>query len=228
MTRITAALLALALLACRQEAPPALPETRPPLALLTGLPWLFGEGFTLDAPKHPALARLEQDYDVRPVDGPEQLPAGGLLLAAQPHAMTAERLVALDSWVRAGGRLLLLADPWLTSGGELPVGDMPRQPLEFADTGLLAHWGLELDKGGPPAAERVERGLGGEAIQVSQPSRIIRTAGDCRIAGDGFVARCRIGDGQVTVVADADFANPRADPQALDALAAELQALRRR
>ena len=32
---------------------------------------------------------------------------------AQPLAQTAENLVTLDTWVRRGGRVLLLADPLL-------------------------------------------------------------------------------------------------------------------
>ena len=68
-----------------------------------------------------------------------------MLLAAQPRALPAEELVALDAWVRRGGRLLLLADPMLEWPSERPLGDRLRPPALFADTGLLQHWGLRLD-----------------------------------------------------------------------------------
>ena len=58
---------------------------------------------------------------------------GGLLLAAQPQALTAERLVALDDWVRAGGRLVLLADPSLRWESSRPLGDRFRPPYAFPD-----------------------------------------------------------------------------------------------
>jgi ABC-type uncharacterized transport system involved in gliding motility auxiliary subunit len=68
-----------------------------------------------------------------------------LLLMAHPLAQPAEALVALDAWVRGGGRLLLLADPMLEWPSERPLGDPLRPPPMFADTGLLKHWGLRLD-----------------------------------------------------------------------------------
>ena len=64
---------------------------------------------------------------------------------AHPLAQTAENLVALDAWVRGGGRVLLLADPMLEWPSKRPLGDPLRPPPMFMDTGLLAHWGLRLD-----------------------------------------------------------------------------------
>ena len=61
---------------------------------------------------------------------------------AQPLAQPAEDLVALDDWVRGGGRVLLLADPMLEWPSKRPLGDPLRPPPMFMDTGLLAHWGL--------------------------------------------------------------------------------------
>ena len=70
-------------------------------------------------------------------------------------------LVELDQWVRGGGRLLLLADPMLEWPSERPLGDRLRPPPAFADTGLLAHWGLRLER--PDSAEPVERTIAGIA-----------------------------------------------------------------
>ena len=234
MARGAAAALALLLLACGEKegansSAPVVAQGRATLHVTTGLPLFFADGFTLEGEKNPVIARLEQEFEVVPVDGPEQLPPGGLLLAAQPRAMTAERLVALDRWVREGGRLLLLADPWLTWGSEAPLGGDPgRPPVEFADTGLLAHWGLTLENGGPPALERVERRLGGESVRVSAPGRLGSGGGACTVAPDGFVARCRLGRGTAVVVADADLLNSGEDRAPLEAVVAELQELAQR
>ena len=87
--RVGPGLVALALAGCTSE--PATPAAKPDLALLTSLPIMFGESFGLDAPRSPLLEELEKNFAVTPVDGPEQLPAGGLLLAVQPQALTALR-----------------------------------------------------------------------------------------------------------------------------------------
>lgn len=205
MTRAwrTAASLLLLAAACRNDQPPAQGAPTKRLELLTSLPLAFGEGFSLNSPRHPLMAALERDYRVTLVDGPEQLPPLGLLLAIQPQALTAERLVALDQWVRNGGRILLLADPRFAWQGSSPLGDKFRPPFNYPDTGLLRHWGLslQLDQDGPAL-----RTLGGEEILTGSPGRLVAApASGCRSSGDGLVARCTIGRGRVVVVADADL-----------------------
>lgn len=226
-----AAAVALLLLGCRGEQdgatqPNAMAGGRPILHVISGLPLFLSEGFSLEGNSSPVVNRLEQSFEVVPVDGPEQLPPGGLLFAAQPRAMTAGRLVALDRWVRDGGRILLLADPWLTWGSEAPLsGDPGRPPVQFADTGLLEHWGLRLERDNTPAMERVERSAGGGTFQVSAPGRLIATGSPCSVDADAFVARCRLGRGTAVVMADADLLNSGEDRTPLDAVAAELERL---
>ena len=229
-----AALSALLTIGCREEAGPIQPSTdKPQVALLTSLPLAFGEGFTLDAAPHPVLKRLEQEFTVALVDGPEQLPAGGTLLAAQPQALTAERLVGLDKWVRDGGRLLLLADPQLSWESERPLGDRLRPPFAFPDTGLLAHWGLRLNS--PDESGPAMRQLGGAEVLTRSPGRLtVEDGSNCTVAADGLVARCAISKGRAVVVADADFiqvgrpgGQDGSTDRNLDALAAELSALAR-
>lgn len=219
-----AALLALA--ACESPAEPPVPATRPQLALLTSLPIVFAEGFSLETQRNELLAALEKEYEVMPVDGPEQLRPGGVLLAIQPQALTAERLVALDAWVRRGGRLVLLADPSLLWESELPLGDRFRPPYAYPDTGLLRHWGLTLGQEGVPAAEIVTHDLGnGISAEASSFGTLATSSRDCRLSHARTVARCRLGRGQVTVVADADFAMRQAVPgnqQAVVRLVGEL------
>ncbi|MFC7536589.1 hypothetical protein ACFQPG_04325 [Sphingomonas sp. GCM10030256] len=175
--------------------------------MLTSLPIAFAEGFSLDSVAHPAMVELEKQYAVRLVDGPEQLAARGLLLAIQPRAFPAERLVALDTWVRDGGRIVLLADPSLGWESERPLGDVLRPPAAFPDTGLLKHWGLTLyapEKAGPQTGT-----LSGHEVITGSPGTLASSIGNCRIEDSGLVARCRIGDGWAVVIADADFLNLR-------------------
>jgi hypothetical protein len=220
---------ALGVAAIRREPPPLPPQPageRPVLMLLTSLPLLFNEDFSLEGGGSPALKKLESRYRIVPISVTDaaELSKSGLLLMAHPLAQTAENLVALDRWVRRGGRVLLLADPMLEWASKRPLGDPLRPPPMFMDTGLLAHWGLTLDA--PDERGAVPRKLGGYAILTLSPGRL---RGACSITGDALVAHCRIGKGKATVVADADFLNAGAlGPKAgrsLDGLLLELAVL---
>jgi hypothetical protein len=201
---------------------------RPPLMLLTSLPLIFSEGFTLHEGGSKALAAIEARYRVVPIATTDaaSLKQARLLLLAHPLAQPAETLVDLDQWVRGGGRVLLLADPRLEWPSERPLGDKLRPPPAFADTGLLAHWGLRLDA--PDEAGPRQLQLGSRPIIAWSPGVL---SGSSRIGEAGFVARCRIGKGQAIVVADADFLNvdllDGPTENNLDALVAELAALER-
>lgn len=177
---------------------------RPALLLLTSLPLVFNEQFSLHGGGSPALAALETRYRVVPISVTDEadLAKGRLLLMAHPLAQPAEDLVALDAWVRRGGRVLLLADPMLEWPSKLPLADPARPPPMFVDTGLLAHWGLRLDT--PDERGPAERALGGYKIFTLSPGALF---GNCPISTDRLVARCRIGSGEAIVIADADFLN---------------------
>jgi hypothetical protein len=201
---------------------------RPRLMLVTTLPILFPEEFTLEGTGSKALTALESRYAVVPIGTTDAaaLGQGRLLLLAHPLAQTAENLVALDEWVRGGGRVLLLADPQLDWPSERPLGDRLRPPPAFADTGLLAHWGLRLNA--PDEAGRRGRTIAGRHVETVSPGSL---EGGCAISNDRLVARCRIGHGRATVIADADLlnveqlGNPAGDN--LDGLLAELAELER-
>ena len=223
---------ALALMPRDRAAHPA-PRTaaeKPTLMILTTLPLLFPEEFTLQGAGSKALTALETGYRVIPIGTTDasSLKQAQLLLLAHPMAQTADALVDLDRWVRKGGRVMLLADPRLEWPSKRPLGDKLRPPLAFADTGLLAHWGLRLSA--PSAPGQAAGYMGGQFILTQSPGRL---SGACDIGRDGFVAFCRIGKGKATVVADADFLNvgsPGIHPegeQNLRALIAELAALER-
>jgi hypothetical protein len=222
---VTAAFLlgAAALSSC--ERTPA-HEQKPTLLLLTSLPLVFGEQFSLEGHGSPALDALERRYRVVPISvtSPADLGKGRLLLMAHPLAQTAENLVALDEWVRAGGRVLLLADPMLEWPSERPLGDPLRPPPMFMDTGLLRHWGLRLDS--PDERGPEARRVGNYEVLADSPGALF---GGCSITADRFVAHSRIGRGQATIVADADWLNAggsgRNGGRNLDALLGELAAM---
>ena len=202
---------------------------KPELLLLSALPIVFPEEFTLEGGGSPALTALEARYRVRPISTAHagNLEGRRLLLMAQPQAQPAEALVELDQWVRDGGRLLLLADPVLQWASELPLGDIRRPPFAFADTGLLGHWGLRLDAPeqlGPASFE-----LGGKTVHALSPGTLVSRGDQCEVEAAGLVARCRIGRGFATIIADADFIDVegRRDPQRTSNLRIMLDELER-
>ena len=160
--------------------PPRAPSERPALLLLTSLPLLFGDDFSLQQTGSPAMKALEERYRVVPISVADaaELGKGRLLLMAHPLAQPAEDLIALDKWVRGGGRVLLLADPMLEWPSERALGDRLRPPLMFMDAGLLAHWGLRLD---PPEQRgtRIEK-LGGFDVATQSRRAIVRLVQDRR------------------------------------------------
>ena len=215
---VIAVLAAVVLLSLARRAPAVPPERppaeRPELMVLTTLPIVFPEQLTLDAPASPALEALQSRYRVVPISVSAGSELGGrkLLLMAQPQAQPAEALVDLDEWVRRGGRVLLLADPALEWPSERPLGDLLRPPLAFADTGLLGHWGLRLEPpgdGGPAA-----RDVNGRVLRTGSAGTLVATGRNCATVANGLIARCRLGQGDATVIADADFLNSGSRGQA--------------
>jgi len=200
---------------------------RPALMLLTTLPLVFPDEFSLQGGGSKALTALETRYRVVAISTTDagSLGHGRLLLLAHPPAQPAEALVDLDRWVRDGGRVLLLADPRLDWPSSRPLGDKFRPPPAFADTGLLAHWGLQLEPPDEPGP--AQRQLGERLIRTASPGTL---SGSCRVVS-GFVAHCSIGKGEATVVADADFLNVEqldgATNSNLNGLLAELATLER-
>lgn len=177
---------------------------KPRLALLTSLPIILGEDFSLKGNGSPALTALSAHFKVVPIStsSAAELQKARLLLMAQPQAQTPENLVALDNWVRAGGRALLLADPMLEWPSKRSLGDPLRPPPQFADTGLLAHWGLRLDA--PDQRGSTSRGMAGYRIVTVSPGALY---GSCQISPDRLIADCQVGHGRAVTVADADLLN---------------------
>ena len=190
----------------RREAP-----TGPGLGLFTSLPVYWNEAADLsgllDKAQQPHWAReaLERRYTLRPLD---VLAGLSYLLIAQPRPLSPAENVALDGWVRGGGRLLLFADPMLTAHSTFAIGDKRRPQDVVMLSPILARWGLALqfDEGQPDGEHAVA--FDGGTLPVDLPGRLglARTAdtvGTCRLLAQGLVADCTIGRGHALVVADA-------------------------
>lgn len=177
---------------------------KPELMLLTSLPIVFSEEFSLDQKGSPLLDELGKSYRVVPIDTADKktLARAKLLMMAQPRAQAPEDLVALDEWVRGGGRLLLFADPMLEWPNDKPLGDLTRPPVMFADTGLLGHWGLRLDA--PNQRGPVIGMIEGKSFTTVSSGTL---HGGCAISDARLIARCDIGKGKAVIVADADLLN---------------------
>ncbi|HSG34712.1 MAG TPA: ABC transporter [Sphingomonadaceae bacterium] len=193
------------------------PGNDAPLALFTSLPlyWTESEdiGELLDdsSQLHWARRALERQEVLHPLDylATGNLEQYGALLVAQPRALSPEENVALDNWVRSGGRLLLFTDPLLTAESRFGLGD-PRRP---ADVGLLspilARWGLELtfDPDQPEGVRTAE--VLGEQMPVEMAGKLVDfpvppgATSECRLLADGLAADCTIGAGGALVIADA-------------------------
>jgi hypothetical protein len=230
-TSALAAAALLALLAACDRAPaaaPAAPENGAPrakLGLMTSLPlyWPLEAGVEEIAAGRVALpwqrSALEQAYQIEPLDSlapipgltanaPATDPLAGLtrLAVIQPRGLSPADNVALDSWVRAGGRLLLVLDPALTGDYDLALGD-PRRPADSAlIPPVVARWGLAVRFDEGQADSVTEQALGEAALPLVLAGEVTFTdpsAAACTLLADGAAARCSVGKGEVTLIADA-------------------------
>ena len=224
-----AASLLLALAACDKPAPSE-PTNKPELGLMSSLPilWAGNDAFASlaegDSPAHWAKTALEGRYTLDPVDTltAQTLAGKEVLLLAQPRVLSPQENVALDTWVRAGGKVLLFADPQLVGDYDYPIGD-PRRPLDTALLSpILARWGLELMQGAG-TVEVLEIGGSEMAIAAAGTFRQIPAEGStCTVTLENVLATCAIGKGRVVVLADAtlveDPVGGAGSPDALNAL----------
>jgi hypothetical protein len=230
LERVLAAALLILASGCRAEdaAPTGPPDQqsgqRPELALMGTIPlyWgeegAFGDALSGNATPHWARAQLEARYTLRPLDTLSEASLAGVddLLLAQPRALSGAENVALDEWVRGGGRLLLFADPLVTGESRFPIGDRRRPQGAILLSPILGRWGLQLEFD-DSRAEGVT--LAGGTIPVNLPGAFV-SEGDCTVQSDGVLARCAIGEGRVLALADSavlDLYDPHpAAPPALD------------
>lgn len=209
-------------------------EPRDRVGLFTTLPLYWREASGISELLGPeaaapwARAVIERDYELVPLDAlsGEGAILGGLdrLLLAQPRTLSPAENVALDAWVRQGGRLLLFADPLLTGESRFALGDK-RRPQDVALLSpILSHWGLQLrfDED-QPAGERLAP-LGEIVMPINAAGRFSYRPADepdtsCIPRSCGLIAECTIGKGRALVVADAAlFDGDAATPEREQAL----------
>lgn len=179
----------------------------PKVMLMTGLPLVWGETGPFDPAARPAAAYVElgKTFAFEPVDvlDAASLGRGRLLLLAQPQRLAPRELVALDSWIRRGGRALVLTDPMLTWPSALPPGDIRRPPPVGLLAPLLHHWRVALDTPAEPRAVRAR--WNGRPVALDSPGRFRSAGRECVVEPGGWTALCRLGRGRVRLVADADL-----------------------
>lgn len=211
----------------RAEAPCSAVSEPPAMGLVTSLPlyWPLGADISTLASGSVAMPwqreAIEQCVRIVPLDtlssiaplapdGEEIDPLADLdrLAVIQPRGLSPADNVALDRWVRAGGHLLLVLDPMLTGEYDLPLGD-PSRPIDSALIApVVRHWGLAMSV---DDHETFEDGifdvpLAKGNLTVAHPGnlRIVDPeAASCELLGQGVVARCKVGMGRVTLLADA-------------------------
>jgi hypothetical protein len=192
---------------------------KPTLGISTSLPLQWSEGgieadLAEDAQPHPVFVRLSAAYKVQPIDDLQKLKAERVraVLLAQPRALRPAELAAFDSWIRDGGRALVLADPALQWGSLYPLGDKRRPLFTSMLSPLFTHWGLELVLPMNDESAFVIRKLGTANIRTKTPGEWLPRenakdpiAARCRISAQGLLADCRIGKGRAVLLADADL-----------------------
>lgn len=185
------------------------------IGLSSSLPLIWGEAGDIrgqladPAAPHWAMRLLARRGRVVPLDTLAAaqglpMPRDALLVLVQPRPLTPDENAALDAWVRAGGRVLLFADPMLTAESAYPLGD-PRRPQDMAMLSpILDHWGLtlEFDDAQPRGERHVEVLKSHMAVDLAGRLRLSAGA-SCRLEGSALLADCRIGKGRAVVLADA-------------------------
>jgi hypothetical protein len=220
---LPSALLALLVLTqcTAADSPPDHPHSKPRIQLMTSLPLVWGEGASMESilsggsEPAPIYRYWQGQYDIAAVDSLENLAEQDpdIVILAQPRAMDPADLADLDAWVRAGGAVIILTDPDLVWPSTLPLGD-PRRPLASGLLSpLLSHWGLELVAAGEDEADVVDMRIGDHIFATRGGGRFepISAKGEpdvhCTLSAADFFAQCSIGQGQASIVADADFLN---------------------
>ena len=186
----------------------------PAVTMLTSLPlrWAGGGGdiaaMIADGPgEDPALVRLQAAGPVSLVDSlvDHVPPPGGALLLAHPRALAPRELVAIDAFVRGGGRAVILADALSGWPATHPLGDPRNPPVTSLLTPLLDHWGVTLGAAPVGEAQALSVDVEGARLRLFSAGRFDRLPASCRAFAGRRVAHCLIGPGEAWLVGDADL-----------------------
>lgn len=190
----------------------AAPDAPPHVVLLTALPLAHGENSisaqlnenVQDGAALAFLRRTTRLTTIVSIDAAALADVDAVLLA-HPAALQPAELVALDAWVRAGGRAVILADG-LSSWPDAHAAADPRAPPVTSLLGpLLAHWGVELDAPDQLLEQEVLVRDSGRQLSLFSPGRFRLSRAGCRLSSGGVIAECRVGSGSALLVADADL-----------------------
>lgn len=185
----------------------------PAVTMLTGLPlrWsaspsiaaMIAEGTNDD----PALVRLTATGPLSLVDSlaDHVPPPGGTLLIAHPRALAPQELVAIDAFVRGGGRAVVFADALSGWPARHPLGDPRNAPVTSLLTPLLDHWGVTLGEAPAQEGKALPVDVDGAHLRLFSAGRLDRLPSACRAFADRRAAWCRIGQGEVWLLGDADL-----------------------
>ena len=193
---------------------PAAAQTgAPAVTMLSGLPlrWSGGGGIAAmiveGANDDPALAKLTASGPVSLVDSlaDHVPPPGGTLLLAHPRALAPRELVAIDAFVRGGGRAVILADALSGWPVRHPLGDPRNPPVTSLLTPLLDHWGVTLAAAPAAGDAALPADVDGARLRLFSAGRFDRLPPQCDAFAGRRVARCSIGEGEAWLVGDADL-----------------------
>ncbi len=213
-----------------EQSPKVQTEPKPKLGLMTSLPlyWPLGAEFADlaggggEVPWQRPMLEAQHDLvlldTLSPIpglapDAPETDPLDGLerLAVIQPRGLSPADNVALDDWVRAGGQLLLVLDPMLTGHYDLPLGD-PRRPSDVAlIPPVVARWGMEVTFDDAQSVEPRALTYKGVSVPIALSGEINAQSEGCSESNPSAIIRCEVGEGAVTVIADAAVFEHRAD-----------------
>lgn len=193
--------------------PAAASAGAPAVVMLTGLPlrWSgsgdFASMISAGTADDPALARIEAAGPVLLVDSlvDPVPPSGAALLVAHPRALAPRELVAIDLFVRGGGRAVVLADALSGWPSAYPLGDPRNPPVTSLLIPLLDHWGVSLAAAPTGQQETQPVDVDGARLNLFSAGRFERLPLTCRAFAGRRVAHCRIGEGDVWLVGDADL-----------------------
>lgn len=196
------------------------PDQSSEIGLMTGLPLYWADGADISAlldgkAELPWVRQvLERRYRLRPLDylgtgdGDEVSSLEGLerLLIVQPRGLSPSDNVALDAWVRDGGSLFYVLDPMLTREYAVPIGDPRHPPVIGLIPPVLPRWGvtMEVRVDQPDGPHLVSTPVG--PVPVMHGGQLVPSdsgVADCTISPGALLARCTVGEGEVTILADA-------------------------
>ncbi|MBX7483286.1 GldG family protein [Qipengyuania qiaonensis] len=210
-TSISLTLLLALLAACSPGQATEESSEKPTVGLFASLPIFWGEGgpsaiLAGTERKDWVRSLIEKRFAIAPLDTLEAEAVDGVarIIMAQPRPLAPSENVALDNWVRQGGRLLIFADPLLTRHSELALGDKQRPQDVVLISPILSRWGLELrfDEDQPGGTRYISAFDRDYPVNLAGHFVLVENDG-CTLSETGLLAQCDVGKGRVTLMADA-------------------------